>query len=89
MKKLNIEINSEEEFKHYKAYRDGYFVIIDTTRRVIHTTGCPHVNISNFREKVLKMPAKMVGITLLMILWKVEKCFGLRNVSTVVLSRGC
>jgi len=58
VKKLNIEIKSEEEFKYYKAYRDGYFVIIDTTRRVIHTTGCQYVNISNFREKVLKNASK-------------------------------
>ncbi|MBE5394926.1 MULTISPECIES: hypothetical protein [Brevibacillus] len=55
---MNIEILGEEDFKHYKAIRDGYFVIIDTTRRLIHTTGCSDVNISSFRVKVLENTGK-------------------------------
>jgi hypothetical protein len=55
---VNIEIMSEEGFKHYKAFRDCYFVITDITRRIIHTAGCPDVNISSFREKVLNNTSK-------------------------------
>ncbi len=55
---LVFEIKTEEEFKHFKAVRDGYFVIIDITRNVIHTTNCPNVDISNFREKVLNNTSK-------------------------------
>jgi hypothetical protein len=50
---MYVEILNEDQFKHYKAFRDCYFVITDTTRRTIHTAGCSDVNISGFREKVL------------------------------------
>jgi hypothetical protein len=48
---MPIEILTEDEFKHYKSFRDCYFVITDTTRRTIHTAGCSDVNISGFSGK--------------------------------------
>jgi hypothetical protein len=56
--KMAIEIMTEEEFKHYKACRGCYIVITDTTRRIIHSTSCPDVSITSFREKVVNNTGK-------------------------------
>lgn len=32
---MQIEITSEEEFKHFKTFRDCFVVITDTTRRTM------------------------------------------------------
>ena len=69
---MNIEITSEEAFKHFKAIRDGYIVIIDTTRRTIHLAGCPDVNVTSFREKVLLNTSKNGRYYFMSIWWKVE-----------------
>lgn len=51
-------ITSVDEFKEFKAARDGYIVITDDTGNTIHMPRCANVDISNFREKVLDNKGK-------------------------------
>lgn len=47
------EIRNIQDFRDCKAVRDGYIVIEDTVRVVIHSARCPNVDISDFRMKGL------------------------------------
>jgi hypothetical protein len=50
-----VEINSEEEFNAIRARGVGYIVITDTADpNKIHTLSCPYLQLSYFREKVVK-----------------------------------